>query len=213
MGTLEAIAYITAICLGFGLFHSLLVSSRMKDKVQRLIGPRPMQAFYRLAFALSSIAALMLAAWLIHMVPDVVIFRGPPWMQAVIYAGKLSGLVLVALAFRETDAGEFIGIRQALLYLRTGKTEGDREGRTGPLLVTGGVFSIVRNPVPLAGIIVITLNPVITQNWLVITVLADAYFIYGSLAKQKRMLAQFGDTYASYMKTVPLLIPRFLKTG
>jgi len=213
MGHLETIAYITAICLGFGLFHSLLVSAGMKDKVQRLIGPRLMQAYYRLAFALSSIAVLMLAVWLIHLLPDVVIYRGPPWLQAIMYAGKLAGLVLVALAFRETDAGEFIGIRQAMLYLRLRQTQGDREGRTGPLLVTGGIFGIVRNPVPLAGIIVITLNPVITQNWLVVAVLADAYFIYGSLAKQKRMLAQFGDTYGSYMRSVPLLIPRLFKTG
>ncbi|KKL92978.1 hypothetical protein LCGC14_1879270, partial [marine sediment metagenome] len=180
-------------------------------KVQKLIRPRLMQAFYRLAFALSSIATLMLAVWLIHLVPDVVIFRGPPWLQAIMYAGKLAGLVLVALAFREMDAREFIGLRQALLYLRSGQTEGDREGRTGPLLVTGGIFSIVRNPIPLAGIVVITLNPVITQNWLVITALADAYFIYGSLMKQKRMLAQFGDAYSRYMRSVPLLIPRFFK--
>ena len=214
MGHLEAIAYISAVCLGFGLFHSTLVSARMKDKVQKLIGPRLMQAFYRLAFALSSIAALMLAVWLIHLVPDVVIFRGPPWLQAIMYAGKLAGLVLVALAFREMDAREFIGLRQALLYLRSGQsgqTLGDWEGFRGARLVTSGVFAIVRNPIPLAGIIVITLNPVITRNWLVIAALADAYFIYGSLMKQKRMLAQFGDAYSRYMRSVPLLIPRFFK--
>ncbi len=211
MGHLEAIAYISAVCLGFGLFHSLLVSARMKDKVQKLIGPRLMQAFYRLAFALLSIAALMLAVWLIHLVPDVVIFRGPPWLQAIMYAGKLAGLVLVALAFREMDPREFIGIRQALLYLRSGQTLEDWEGFRGARLVTSGVFAIVRNPIPLAGIIVITLNPVITRNWLVIAALADAYFIYGSLMKQKRMLAQFGDTYGRYMRSVPLLIPRLFK--
>ncbi len=213
MGHLESIAYITAICLGFGLVHSILVSARMKDNVQRLVGPRLMQAFYRLAFALTSITTLIFAVWLIHLVPDVVIFRGPPWLQAIIYAGKLAGLVLAALVFRVIDSMEFIGIRQAMLYLRTGQTQGDREGRTAPQFATGGVFAIVRNPLPLAGIIVITLNPVITQNWLTIAILADAYFIYGSLAKQKRMLAQFGDTYASYMRNVPLLIPRFPKSG
>jgi protein-S-isoprenylcysteine O-methyltransferase Ste14 len=211
MEHIEAIIKITAICLGFGLVHSIMLSTWTKDKVQELIGLKHMQAFYRLGFVLISVSALVLAVWQIHLIPDVLIFRAPGWGQALVYTGKLGGLVLALLALREMDAKEFIGLKQLMLYLGSGKTEGDREGRKSSQIITSGIFSIVRNPIPLAGIIVITLNPVITRNWLIIILLADAYFIYGSLAKQKRLLSQFGDTYRRYMISVPLLIPRLFK--
>jgi protein-S-isoprenylcysteine O-methyltransferase Ste14 len=40
-----------------------------------------------------------------------------------------------------------------------------------------------------------------------VAVLADAYFVYGAFAEEKRLKEKFGAEYVHYMQRVPMLLP------
>jgi protein-S-isoprenylcysteine O-methyltransferase Ste14 len=63
----------------------------------------------------------------------------------------------------------------------------------------------------LAGIIIFTFNPRITVNGLTVTVLADAYFLFGVFMEERRLVGLFGEQYREYRRRVPLMIPRFMR--
>ena len=63
--------------------------------------------------------------------------------------------------------------------------KGDAEGITQTRLVKTGVYSLVRHPLYLAGIIIFTFEPNITRNWLAVSILADIYFIFGAFMEEK----------------------------
>ena len=207
MTHLEAIAYITAICLGFGLVHSLLVLESVKELTIKIVGAQIVMAFYRLAFTMISVVTTAAAVYLILRIPDAVLFKGPVWWRSLMYFGEAFGLVFGALAFRVIDSKEFLGLRQAIRYIRTGDTGGDLEGMTGKGFLASGVYGIVRHPLYLAGIIIFACQPTVTRTWLTVSVVAIVYFIYGSLIEEKRILKKFGDEYRDYTSRVPLLIP------
>ncbi|MBF0566865.1 MAG: isoprenylcysteine carboxylmethyltransferase family protein [Nitrospirae bacterium] len=71
-------------------------------------------------------------------------------------------------------------------------------------LVTTGVYSIVRHPIYLAGILMITFQPVVTYNWLTVTVMSDLYFIAAAI-KEERALQKLPEVeYCKYMDRVPM---------
>ncbi len=123
------------------------------------------------------------------------------------HAIQLGGLVFGARAFEHLDTAEFMGFKQVWRYLTKGETAGNIEGLTQRELVTTGVYGIVRHPMYLAGIIIFTFEPNITVNGLIITVLADLYFIFGSFIEERRFIRTFGDQYRDYRERVPRLVP------
>jgi protein-S-isoprenylcysteine O-methyltransferase Ste14 len=54
---------------------------------------------------------------------------------------------------------------------------------------------------------VFTFNPHMTRTWLTVAALADAYFLFGALVEERRLLKRFGAEYAEYRERVPLLVP------
>jgi protein-S-isoprenylcysteine O-methyltransferase Ste14 len=211
MGHLEAIALTLTVCMAFGLVHSLLVSAPAKALAVNLSGEQKVKAFYRLGYTLISIVTTAVAIYLLILIPDIVLFKGPKWWGALMYVAKAAGLVIGVLALSVIDLREFLGLRQAARFIRGGNTEGDIEGMTEEGFITSGVFGMVRHPLYFAGIIIFACQPVYTRNWLTVSVLAILYFIYGALVEEKRMLKRFGQEYENYMIRVPRLIPRLFK--
>jgi protein-S-isoprenylcysteine O-methyltransferase Ste14 len=99
---------------------------------------------------------------------------------------------------RRTGAGDFLGFTQ----LRHGPAE-------RPLLVTDGYYAMVRHPLYLFSIAFLLLNPVMTAQWLLLTVLSTLYFIIGGLIEERRLLKEFGDQYRRYRRRVPFIAPRW----
>jgi protein-S-isoprenylcysteine O-methyltransferase Ste14 len=71
----------------------------------------------------------------------------------------------------------------------------------------------------LGGILIFTFWPFMTRTSLAVSILADAYFVFGAFAEERRLLGSFGAEHLRHKKEVPLLIPsvrslrRLLKTG
>lgn len=191
----------------FALLHSLLAADRTKDLFTRLAGRGFVKAFYRLIYVIISAAASAAAFRIIYMLPDTVIWAPPPTVKAFMGLLQLAGLLLGLATFSLIDSMEFIGLKQAIRHIKGEPPSGDAEG-INQRLTTGGLYGAMRHPLYTAGILIFTFIPVITVNWLTVSVLADLYFIYGAFIEERRLLKRFGQDYREYMKKVPRFLPR-----
>ncbi|HXY61625.1 MAG TPA: isoprenylcysteine carboxylmethyltransferase family protein [Nitrospirota bacterium] len=199
--------HIIIIFLIFALIHSIAVAKWFKHACTRVLGDTFMRVWYRFLFNTVSFITGTIAIKLIWKVPDRVLWEGPLLFRWALHIIQIAGLVFGALAFEYLDIGEFMGLKQVWRYLSRGEIAGNIEGLTQKELVTTGVYGIVRHPMYLAGIIIFTFNPNITVNSLLITVLADLYFLFGVSIEERRFLKIFGEEYRVYTKHVPGLIP------
>jgi protein-S-isoprenylcysteine O-methyltransferase Ste14 len=125
-----------------------------------------------------------------------VLYFAPGVWSLVMYLAQLVVAALLLACVRQTGAGDFLGLRQL------------RAGSPGPSrLVTDGFYTVVRHPVYLFSIIFLALNPVMTVQWLLLTVLSAVYFAIGGMIEEQRLLREFGDEYRRYRHDVPFIIP------
>jgi protein-S-isoprenylcysteine O-methyltransferase Ste14 len=202
MKPLESAGLTALVFLSFAFIHSLCVTAFIKNLMRKFLGDSFVMAFYRLLYTIFSAVTVSAAIYIINEIPDITLFHGPLWFNILFHLIQISGFLFGLLSFRDIDFWEFIGIRQAWIYAFRRESEGDAEG-IRQYLVKTGVYSILRHPLYIAGIIIFTFNPYITVNRLVISILADMYFIYGAHIEERRMVERFGDEYREYMKRVP----------
>ncbi len=202
---------IIIIFLIFAFIHSITVARWFKQVCKRALGDTFMRVWYRFLYNAMSFITGAIAIYLIWQVPDRVLWEGPLWFRWMLHLIQLAGLAFGALAFEYLNMREFMGFKQVWRYLTRGEVAGGMEGLTDKKLVTTGVYGIVRHPMYLAGIIIFTFNPNITINSLMITVLADLYFLFGVLIEERRFLKIFGEEYRTYMQHVPRLMPSLKK--
>jgi protein-S-isoprenylcysteine O-methyltransferase Ste14 len=196
---------VAIICLLFALIHSITVARGFKRFCKRALGDTFMRVWYRFLYNTISFITGAIAIYLIWQVPDRVLWTGPLWLRWVLHLIQLVGLVFGALAFEYLDTWEFMGFKQVWRHLARRTVAGNIEGLTQGELVRAGVYGVVRHPMYLAGIIIFTFNPNITG--LLITVLADLYFLFGVFIEERRFLRIYGNQYQEYMRRVPRLIP------
>lgn len=196
-----------AIFAAFALINSLFVTDTVKKFAASFLGETFVKAAYRLLFTCFSLATVLIAFGLIAGIPDQKIVVFPLWATLVFHGMQVLGIIIGALTFRVINFLEFLGITQFITYLRYRTVSGDIEGMRENRLISSGVYGVVRHPLYLAGMVIFTFNPHITVNSLTVTVLADLYFIVGSLIEQRRLKKRFGKEYEDYMKRVPAFMP------
>jgi len=96
------------------------------------------------------------------------------------------------------------------LPIFTFRSRGEIKGRSyinTTVLVDSGVYSIVRHPQYLAGVLLNIALPLITQHWLVVIlgIIGSAVIYLNTFEEEKESLQKFGDSYLSYQAKVPRL--------
>jgi protein-S-isoprenylcysteine O-methyltransferase Ste14 len=96
------------------------------------------------------------------------------------------------------------------LPIFTFRRKGNVEGRgyiNTTVLVDSGVYSIVRHPQYLAGILLNIALVLITQHWLVAVLGFIAIIVnyVNTYTEEEGCIEKFGDTYRQYMEKVPRL--------
>lgn len=195
------------IFLAFAFIHSISATVWFKQLCLRRCGGVFMRVWYRFLFSFVSAVTAAVAYSSIARVPDRFLWEAPSPVRWGMHALQVGALIFGVQAFKYLDGLEFLGIKQVRRYLTGREAAGDLEGMSRQGLVTSGVYGVVRHPLYFAGIILLTCNPVVTSNSLAVTVLADAYFLFGAFMEEKRFLRYFGDQYRQYMKRVPRLLP------
>ena len=112
------------------------------------------------------------------------------------YSAQIVVAGILLRCVQQTGAGDFLGISQL------------NEAKTRPHnLVTSGCYARMRHPLYFYSTIFLALNPVMTGQWLILTLLSLVYFIVGGLIEERRLIALFGDEYRLYQQQVPFMIP------
>jgi len=177
--------------VGFAALHSLLASLWAKGRARRALGDGAMR-WYRLFFTLVAVATLLPLLRLFYLNPGEVLYSVPaPWRW-----GMVAGQGIAALAFAKTflAAGplQFLGIRPD-------------DG--GSKLIVRGLYCRTRNPLFLFALLVLWLTPIMTDNLLVLYLIATVYFILGSVHEERILAEKFGAAYLEYRDEVPRFIP------
>lgn len=179
----------------WGLVHSLLASHFAKDMVHGMAG-KPMMRFYRFGYNLFSLVSFVPILYLAWTLPDQTVYTVPyPW-NLFMRGGQLLAALLLFFAFLQTDALAFIGVKQFFVA----------EEQPG-LLVTRGLYRLVRHPLYTFSLLLIWLTPVMSQNSLTLYGGATLYVLVGAYFEERKLLRDFGAAYAEYKRKTPMLIP------
>lgn len=112
------------------------------------------------------------------------------------YAAQIIVAGIIYNCVRQTGAGDFLGTSQI------------SSDKPAPLrLVTSGCYAHMRHPLYCYSSIFLVLNPVMTGQWLLLTLCSLVYFVIGGLIEERRLLEAFGEEYRLYRDRVPFMIP------
>lgn len=182
--------------LAYGLLHSILASLTTKARTRQWIGPAS-DRWFRLAYNLIAAVTLLPILFLPILLIDKEIYTiRYPWVILTLTIQTLAVIVLI-VGLRQTGITSFIGLRQLLLP----------EDTSPPRLVTGGLYRYVRHPLYTAGLVLIWLLPILTWNLLALNLGLTAYIFIGAYFEERKLLLEFGDSYAEYRQHTPMLIP------
>jgi len=179
----------------WGFLHSLLASSSVKALTQRVFGAAE-RRYYRLAYNIFACISFLPVLVITAFTPDHDLYTIPfPWVIPVL-AGQLLAVIALVIGFRQTDAWEFLGLRQL-----SGKEKQPAQ------LTTSGLYCYVRHPLYTAGIIFIWLTPLMTVNVMAINLGLTVYILLGAYFEERKLSREFGAQYAAYQAATPMLIP------
>jgi methanethiol S-methyltransferase len=176
----------------WGVVHTFLASHTAKDLFRLKAGR---MNFYRLAYNIFAGISFLPILYLMATLPNQTVYAVPsPW-NLVMFGGQLLSLVLLAIAFLQTDSLFFVGLRQLF-----------EEEKSGALVVHG-LYKIVRHPLYTFSLLFLWLTPTVSQNSLTVYIGATLYILIGVYFEERKLLREFGEAYANYKKSTPMLIP------
>lgn len=178
----------------WGGVHSWMASLKFKDFLRRALGNRGVR-FYRLFYNVFSIISIAPVLYLMIMLPDKDFYRiSAPWSYLML-AGQGLAVLLLFVAVLQTDVLAFIGLRQLFEEEKPGK------------LVTRGFYRMVRHPLYTFGLLALWLSSSVSLNSFIVYLGFTIYIFVGIYFEERKLLREFGQSYADYRAVTPMLIP------
>jgi protein-S-isoprenylcysteine O-methyltransferase Ste14 len=178
----------------WGLVHSLLASMGFKNLLRKTLGDGFMK-FYRALYNLFAVISIAPILYLMISPPNPILYQVPvPWKYMMLAGQGMSALFLL-IAVLQTDLLSFAGLRQLIEVEKPGN------------LVTGGLYRIVRHPLYTFSLLILWLSPSLTINSFVVYTALTTYVLIGILFEERKLLREYGNDYANYKLTTPMLIP------
>lgn len=179
----EKINFIVRFLL-FAAVHSLFATDRAKTMLHGVDSQR-----YRLCY---NVASVIMFGWVMaaYRHSDVLYFVPGVW-SLILYLLQFAALLILISCLKQTGVVVFLGFSRHM----------------SNSLTNSGWYSIVRHPLYLFSILFMVLNPVMTAQWLMLTIMSTLYFVIGGLIEERRLLVEFGDSYRDYQQRVPFIIP------
>ena len=183
------------LSLPFFVQHSAMLRKGARARIAAVIPPVYQSAVYATA---SGVALLIVV--LLWQPSTVRLFTlAPPW-RYLAHGFALAALALFIWGFRSLRSFDPLGIRPLTGHLRSKPHE------PCPFAVRGA-YRLVRHPLYLAIIVLFWSNPDLTADRLLFDGLWTAWIVVGTLLEERDLVAELGDAYRSYRRSVPMLIP------
>ena len=191
--------FIAFMWAGYCALHSYLISIGFTNRMNRLLGKY--YAFYRLFYILISLLLLIPLIIYSNQLDSVVIIGEGPILDILRDVITTGSLLMFAWAFIfDYDFLTFFGVRQILRFGRIKGTNPPGE------LKRRGLLGIIRHPLYFALIIYLWCQTRKLSD-LVVNIVLTLYIIIGTRLEEKKLLQEFGESYISYQKEVPMIIP------
>ena len=202
-GTTGGIVWLIITFTLWAIIHSVTAARPFKAWVRRRLGRRAYDGFYRLFYnLLASITFLPVLYVLWAHVPSMRLWTVPFPFSLFFLLVQGVGLVGLLISLLQTDVLHFIGLRQVVRYL-SGAADPDPPAT----FVRSGTYALVRHPLYLFSMLFLWFTPIMTLNSLLFDVIATIYFFLGAMHEERRLEAEFGDTYRQYQEEVPAFLP------
>ena len=180
----------------YGVLHSVLASLRVKNFFKIRLGQG--YRHYRLAYTLFAFAGLLLVAGFQFSITSFHLFT--PVLFTRILGGIItaSGLALMLICIKKYFMG-LSGLRSLL------------QEEVYTELIISGVHRYVRHPLYSGTFLFIWGLFIVfpSASLLVSNAVITGYTLFGITLEEKKLVADFGEQYRVYKKTVPKLVPRF----
>ena len=158
-------------------------------------------AFYRISYNLFSLVTVLPLFYWQRSIPGPTIIPLSPYLMILKTIALIFSVIVIAGSFISFDIQEFLGIRR--------KISRDHQKENKPVIKKHGLYSVVRHPMYLGGLIYLTAS--MTQaplpQFLGYFILA-IYMIIGTVREDRRLSRELGDVYRNYQKEVPMFIPK-----
>lgn len=178
----------------WGMFHSLLASTGIKDLLRRAFGNGFMK-FYRLFYNIYAVVSALPILYLMLTLPDRTLYQASaPW-DYILRVGQGVSVFFLFIAVIQTDILSFAGLRQLF--------EEEKNGT----LITGGLYRFVRHPLYTFSLLILWLAPGMSLNSFIVYLALTIYVLVGILFEERKLLHEFGQEYAEYRSVTPMLIP------
>jgi len=199
----------------FGLLHSVTAQEPFKHALSALAGDFFVTYFWRLVYCALSLVALYWGVGNLHWARnpdyDVWLVIYPEWLWQIITLLHLGAIVVIYVAFLQSDYMEFLGLKQAargidVLFRHT------RVDARIPLFGTDrlevkGIYGLLRHPMLAGGWwFLLTSGP--SLNNLIYTGMYTTYMLIGGYFEERRLIRVFGDDYRRYRRCVGAYFPR-----
>jgi methanethiol S-methyltransferase len=187
--------YIALYLVGFAALHSLLVSMPAKKMARKHFGSK-VDPWYPVLF--STIAVITILPLVIMLIgsPGQVVYAVPhPWVWLFFLVQLLMGIATMR-AFLDAP-------HRFLIRAQLAKPQSPDAFALG----IRGIYCWIRDPFLMSGLILMWLTPIMTENLLLVYLMASVYLFLGSLHWESRLLIQFGEDYVAYQNEVARMIP------
>ncbi len=195
MSTTGGLIFDALLCLLFFSQHSIMLRKSVKNRLYSFIPQNSYPAFYSIV---SGIAMwLMLGLWQTSSIKFYQL-TGVSWGIVPVLFALSMGITM--WTFIVLDFYDPFGIKIQFLGMKKQKPPQTSLAVKGPC-------RWVRHPLYLAALLIIWAAPELTADRLLFSLLWTGWIIIGTFLEERDLRNNFGDAYAIYQKSVPMLIP------
>jgi protein-S-isoprenylcysteine O-methyltransferase Ste14 len=189
------LAWDTGLSLLFFAQHSGMVRAPIRARIARAFGEHHERVVYGLASG-----AVLLATLLLWQRADVTLYAAHGLTRAGIDLAVAATLLGFVWGFRSLRGFDPFGTGALLARLR-----GVEKSATP--FVLRGPYRWVRHPLYFLMIVLFWATPELTADRLLFNLLWTGWMVLGTWFEERDLVAELGDTYRQYQRTVPMLLP------
>ena len=186
----------------FAVQHSVMARKWFKEAWTRIVP----QAAERSTYVLFSSLALILLMWQWRPMGGVVWSVEDPSLRFALYGLFAFGWGLVLVCTFLINHFDLFGLRQVWLYL-TGRPY------TALRFVMPGPYRMVRHPLYAGWLFAFWATPTMTVAHLVFAIATTAYILIAIQLEERDLVREHGESYESYRRQVPMLLPVRVSRG
>lgn len=196
---LQALAIDIGLLSLFAVQHSVMARPAFKRWWTRIVPESVERSTYVLA------SSLALVALFVYWEPiGGVIWATEGLARNVVIGIYLFGWALLLYTTFLIDHFDLFGLKQVWRRLKSSPYE-------APKFYTPSLYKLVRHPLYIGWLTIFWAAPTMTVAHLVFALTTTAYILIAIQLEEHDLVEAFGDTYVSYRRNTPMLIPRLWK--